>query len=99
MKAFNKNTVLAIAGNKIDLNKFDVEKDEVLKFSEEQGAKHFYTSAKTGEGLDEIFLYISKEIANNYKQNNVLCNKINRKITVGKSGGSSIDKNKGKCCK
>lgn len=90
---------MVIAGNKIDLKKFDVDKEEVLKFSEEQGAKHFYTSAKTGEGLDEIFMQVTKQIAIKGEKTNPVFSKTNKKITIGKNGGSSNDNISGGCCK
>ena len=86
LKAFNKNTVLAIAGNKCDLKKFDVDKDEAQQYAEAENAKLFYTSAKTGEGLNEIFLYITKEIASQQKLAN-LSNKEskNKKLVISQT--------------
>jgi Ras-related protein Rab-21 len=94
LKAFNKNTILAIAGNKCDLNVFDTDKEEVIKYANEENAKHFYTSAKTGEGLDDIFEYITKEIAavQQISQGNIKDSK-SKKLLIGKgtlkSEGSS----------
>ena len=31
LKAFNKDTVIAIAGNKVDLNKFDINKESIFE--------------------------------------------------------------------
>jgi Ras-related protein Rab-21 len=78
--------------------KADISKDEVYKYAEEENAKHFYTSAKTGEGLDEIFLYISKEIANTLKNTSSTSKTGGKKLQISK-GGSSKNENGGGCCK
>lgn len=94
LKAFNKNTVLAIAGNKFDLKKFDIEKEEVIEYAEKENAKHFYTSAKTGEGLDEIFLHITKEIAS--QSTGSTTGGKNKKLQISRSNSTEV---KGGCCK
>ncbi len=104
LKAFNKDTVIAIAGNKVDLKKFDIDKDEIDEYCLNENAKHFYTSAKTGEGLDEIFTHITKVIAENHQEAernkaNVMpgTSKGNKKIVLTKES-SGKKENKG-CCK
>jgi GTPase SAR1 family protein len=88
LKAFNKNTVLALAGNKIDLKRSDIDKETILKYSQEENAEHFYTSAKTGEGLDEIFSHITKEILNSTQNQS-------KDISGGKSGNKKLVISKG----
>jgi hypothetical protein len=71
-----------------------------MKFSEDNQAKHFYTSAKTGEGLDEIFLYITEQIAKVSQassSNSDKPNKGNKKLQISK--GNTDSTNKGGCCK
>ena len=100
LKAFNKNTLLAIAGNKCDLKIFDVDKNEVLEYANKVNAKHFYTSAKTGEGLEEIFEYITREIAAAQK-GGISTEKgqgRSKKLLLEKSQ-SKIQNEGGKCCK
>ncbi len=64
LKAFNKNAVIIIAGNKIDLKKhFENQKEIASNYVEEENIKLFYTSAKTGEGVEEIFQSVTKDIA------------------------------------
>ena len=94
LTTFNKNTVIAVAGNKCDLKR-DIEEEEVLDYSEAENVKHFYTSAKTGEGLDEIFLYITKEIVESLKVSTVK-EKEGKKLVIIDS--SVKPKEKG-CCK
>ena len=96
LKAFNKNTVLAIAGNKCDLKKSDIDKELVLQYAKEENAKHFYTSAKTGEGLDEIFLEITKEIAATMQSNKE--SKGGKKLVISNSNKGKSSK-EGGCCK
>ncbi len=63
LRTFNSNTVIVIAGNKVDLKIFDINKEDALEYSESINAKHFYTSAKTGEGLDEVFSSLGNELS------------------------------------
>ena len=54
-----KKIVIVIVGNKSDL-RFDQAVDEkiVIKYAEKTESKHFFTSAKNGKGIKEIFAYI-----------------------------------------
>jgi Ras-related protein Rab-21 len=53
--------VIAIAGNKIDLEKRrHVKKVDALALAKSVGAKHFDTSAKLNKGLQEAFLHLAK---------------------------------------
>jgi GTPase SAR1 family protein len=67
LKAFNPNTIIVIAGNKADMRKFDIDRETVSKYAEEINAKHFYTSAKSGEGLSEMFNSITTDLSNSLK--------------------------------
>ena len=102
LKTFNKNTVIALAGNKIDLKfHFENEKQISMKYIQEQNLKHFYTSAKTGEGLDEIFEYITKEIAEATINTNNLQSNLKtgvKKLQVRKAGMPDNLEKEG-CCK
>lgn len=103
LKTFNKNTIIAVAGNKIDLKiHFENEREISQKYCEEENLKHFYTSAKTGEGLDEIFEYISKEIAessfNKAKGQSNIKSGV-KKLQVRKSGMIDATHKDGGCCK
>lgn len=56
--------VLAIAANKQDLRKdMAVSDDELAMYAASIGALHAGTSAKTGEGLTEIFQALAERIA------------------------------------
>jgi Ras-related protein Rab-21 len=59
-KIVGTDIAIAIAGNKIDLEKNrNVIEQDALKYAESVGASHFHTSAKANKGLDEVFTEIS----------------------------------------
>ncbi len=49
------NTVLVLVGNKIDLVK-RVDTNQVKQLAEKEGIPFYETSAKTGEGIETLFL-------------------------------------------
>lgn len=85
---------MAIAGNKCDLKKFDIDKDEIYNYAKQEDAKHFFTSAKTGEGLNEIFAYISKKIVETLPIKETK----NKKLVITKNSSQNTNNNS-KCCK
>ena len=70
---------IIIVGNKIDLKEtIDVSKEQGEMAARDKGYQHMLCSAKTGEGVNEIFkklaegIYHNKDIMNNLpKKNNV----------------------------
>lgn len=66
LKIFNKETEFVIAGNKVDLNKFDVNRDEINNFAFNNKIPNFYTSAKTGEGIEDAFDSIFQRLAKRF---------------------------------
>jgi len=51
---------LALVGNKADLKHFrKISTEQTLDVAYSFGAKYFETSAKTGKGVDEVFLYLT----------------------------------------
>jgi len=61
-----KEVVLAIAGNKCDLERSRVVSiEEADQYAESVGAKHYSTSAKLNKGLEELFLDITKRMLAN----------------------------------
>jgi Ras-related protein Rab-5C len=50
-------------GNKRDLPVLEVREDEVRQYAESIGARYFGTSAKTGEGIQELFQAIADAVA------------------------------------
>lgn len=51
----NKNVLVYIIGNKIDVNTYSIEKETATEFAKNKGLKYFDVSAKTGEGITELF--------------------------------------------
>jgi len=62
-KMVGNDIVIAIAGNKSDLEKNrQVEISAAEEYARSVGAVHFSTSAKTNKGTDDVFLDLSKRI-------------------------------------
>jgi Ras-related protein Rab-21 len=60
-KIVGNDIIIAIAGNKIDLEKSRSVNDEDAKaYAASVGASHSYTSAKANKGLEEVFVELSK---------------------------------------
>ncbi len=62
-KIVGNEITLAIAGNKIDLEKNrNVQESEAIKYAESVGASHYNTSAKANKGLTEVFNDLSSRM-------------------------------------
>ncbi|XP_055711258.1 ras-related protein Rab-21 [Phlebotomus papatasi] len=62
-KMLGTDIVLAIAGNKTDLAKDrNVTLDVAQTYASAVGAKHYETSAKMNEGIDELFLELTNDM-------------------------------------
>lgn len=94
------DTIFVVAGNKFDklTSKDDYEKSNeiVKKYIEEENVKHFYTSAKSGENLNEAFecvvnLALAKAASCNDK-------KTKGKGNIKVESGKDVPKKKGDCC-
>ena len=70
-KIRGNNVVLAIVGNKTDLLSAQQQNNildneliaEAQKYSESANASHYCTSAKTNRGIDDLFLDLTKSMA------------------------------------
>ena len=59
---------MAIAGNKSDLeDRRQVEKEMVDDFCKQHNLKYFEISAKSGNGINEVFDYLIKQLLSNNK--------------------------------
>jgi Ras-related protein Rab-21 len=66
---------VAIAGNKIDLEKNrNVNEAEAKAYADSVGAKHFHTSAKTNKGLEDVFNDLSARMLARRKEKNKVGN-------------------------
>ena len=98
-----KTILIILIGNKIDLeNKRDVSYDEGKEYAIKNGLIFMETSAKTGEGVEEIFKQSAEEIdkkigENYYDLNSEICG-----IKKGKSNNINLNNKKTKdkkgCC-
>jgi Ras-related protein Rab-21 len=67
-KMLGSEIVLAIVGNKIDLIKErNVTQESAELYAESVGAKHFETSAKLNEGVEELFLELTNQVSATFK--------------------------------
>lgn len=65
-KMLGQDVVLAIAGNKCDLERSRVVSiEEAEQYAESVKAKHYSTSAKLNKGLEELFLDLTKRMLAN----------------------------------
>lgn len=64
-----ENPLLYIVGNKIDLIPIldRTKTDKIKEFAKEKKAEWFFTSAKTGENVSQLFLYVFKKLVKNHK--------------------------------
>ncbi|KAI5633144.1 ras family domain-containing protein [Phthorimaea operculella] len=62
-KMLGTQIVLVIAGNKIDMeHERTVPLEEAESYANSVGAKHYYTSAKLNQGVEDLFLELTKEM-------------------------------------
>ena len=59
------NVVIALAGNKLDVEGRVVEKEEAAAFAEENGIIYMETSAKTAQNVRELFLAVARKLPRN----------------------------------
>ncbi|KAJ6248996.1 ras and ef-hand domain-containing protein [Anaeramoeba flamelloides] len=101
---------IVLVGNKIDLERKVVEDTTAQKFADKNDLHFFTTSAKTGEGVNQVFFVLAQlisqmNISNNENKNNIseylknhsLQNKNNNLNTVDLQTKKSKKKNKN-CC-
>ena len=55
------NVIKVLVGNKADLTR-NVSKEEVDNLVAKNNLPYFETSAKTGQNIDEIFIYLAREV-------------------------------------
>ena len=107
-----KTVLIILVGNKIDLeDRRVINYDEGNEFAMKNGIIFGETSAKTGDGINDIFLKSVKEIAKNIKENyydldselsgikkgNIKRNSINNEKNIDLKSGGKSKKGK-KCC-
>ena len=99
MEQIQQNTTsseiaLVLVANKVDLNRV-ITNDESLSLSQQLKIKSFETSALSGDGIDEIFQYLTMEIINKKK----LDDSINGNgMVLDKNFKQKKEKDKKDCC-
>ena len=87
-----QDTEIIIAENKVDLeNERKVNKDTINEFGKKMGFEILETSAKTGQGVDEIFKRLVSRLYSNKKIGKV------KDDNSTKMAGSGKDQKKDKC--
>ena len=99
MEQIQQNTTsseiaLVLVANKVDLNRV-ITNDESLSLSQQLKIKSFETSALSGDGIDDIFKYLTMEIINKKK----LDDSINGNgMVLDKNFKQKKEKDKKDCC-
>jgi len=101
-KMLGNDVVLVIVGNKIDLERNRVvQKQKAEEFSVSVGAKHFETSAKLNQGINEMFSELTKFIIKKEQENDELEGGAVRKpkgFVITPEQQPEVKKDEGGCC-
>ena len=93
----SKTILIVLVGNKIDLkDNRDVSFEEGKELANKNGIIFMETSAKTGEGVEEIFKKTVQEISNKIGDNYFNLDSENCGISKGDKEGNELDDNKNK---
>ena len=86
---------MVAVGNKIDLSdKREISTEEARAHFEEKGVPYFETSAKTGEGVNELFDAVGRTLI---QQNALTVNKVTNKNQIVKDAAENQTPQDGKC--
>ena len=61
-KNCDENVIIYLIGNKIDIKNREVGKEEAENFARKHGAFYGETSAKSGEGIEEVFMDVTRRV-------------------------------------
>jgi len=82
-EAVGKDIIFVIAGNKYDLvGKMDEHMPEIDSYCSQERCKHFFTSAKTGYGLDNAFTALIQSVLDKLKPTGVVSGRKGKKLKV-----------------
>ena len=100
-EAVGKDIIFVIAGNKFDLsNKNSLIKNEeqINEYIKQENCKHFYTSAKTGYNLEEVFGELIKTTLSKISNDSSKNKNRGRKLQITQESQSQTKENKKGCC-
>ena len=96
----DKDIVIVVAGNKADMERErQINRAEALEFCRKLQIRHFDTSAKTGNGVQEIFTELARgmfEINGNSTPRSSTRSRKNNRVVIDKN--KSDERKKSKCC-
>ena len=96
-EAVGKDIIFVIAGNKYDLvGKMDEHMPEIDSYCSQEKCKHFFTSAKTGYGLDNAFSTLIQSVLDKVKPTGVVSGRKGKKLKV-EEAKEDKQKKKGFC--
>lgn len=94
-----KEIVIAIAANKIDLEKNrQVDMDEADKYAQSVGAALFPTSAKLNKGINDVFTHVAKKLLAKSQAATAAVQPDRRTKAIRIEADDSGKKGKGGCC-
>ena len=64
MEEQNYKPIIVLCGTKADLDVNEIEDEDINNFKNKIKCEYFLTSSKTGEGIDDLFNYLAKELFN-----------------------------------
>ena len=95
-EAVGKDIIFVIAGNKYDLvGKMDEHMPEIDSYCSQEKCKHFFSSAKTGYGLDNAFSTLIQSVLDKVKPTGAVSGRKGKKLKVEED---KEDKQKKKGC-
>ena len=96
-EAVGKDIIFVIAGNKYDLvGKMDEHMPEIDSYCSQEKCKHFFTSAKTGYGLDNAFSTLIQSVLDKVKPTGAVSGRKGKKLKV-EEAKEDKQKKKGFC--
>jgi len=94
-KDVSDNTEIIIVGNKTDIeNEIEVTEENITKFENENNVKIYYTSAKNGDGVEDMFMDLVKKLLNNENIGKVNLNYSEDAESAHRNNSFILDKDK-----
>ena len=96
----NPDIVIALAGNKVDLeSQRQVELATAKSYAEENGCLLMETSAKTSTNVNELFVAVAKKLPKQSEKGNNSARNKKKKVDLAENTNQQNQANQGGCCK